>query len=268
MKLSIITINWNNASGLKKTMASVLEQSYKEFEYLVIDGGSTDGSVEVIKHFDGAPNLRWVSERDKGIYNAMNKGIGMATGEYLQFLNSGDTLVNKDVVKNMLAEAEKKGQPEILIGNLLKNYRGEVRRDYKREDTTLWRFYSSSINHPPTYIKRILFDKYGLYDESLKIVADWKWFMKVIALEGVQPVFVDLDVVLFDMDGISETNAELNHNERCKVLNEMVPPGVLADYRHFEKDIQMMQRIRRHKQVYKLVYYIERILFKIEKSKQ
>lgn len=267
MKLSIITINWNDADGLKKTMASVLEQNCQEFEYLVIDGGSTDGSVDVIKHFDGAPNLRWVSERDKGIYNAMNKGIRMATGEYLQFLNSSDILVNKDVVKNMLAEVERNGHPEIMTGNMLKNYEGKIRRDDRCEDTTLWRFYSGALNHPPTYIKRHLFDKYGLYDESLKIVSDWKWFMQVIVFEQVKPVFVDVDVALFDLNGISQNNMQLNYSERSKVLSELVPPGILANYRFYDKDIRMMQRIRRHNMAYRLVCYIERLLFKIEERK-
>ena len=89
MTLSIITINRNNAQGLKKTMQSVVSQTSKDLEYIVVDGASTDESVEVIKHFAEQRDIRWVSERDKGIYNAMNKGIGMAQGEYVMILNSG-----------------------------------------------------------------------------------------------------------------------------------------------------------------------------------
>ena len=268
MKLSIITINWNNVEGLKKTVESVMKQSCQEFEYVIVDGGSTDGSVDVVKQYSSMPNLRWVSERDKGIYNAMNKGILMSTGEYLHFLNSGDTLVDNEVVKKMFAEIERNGHPNIMIGNLLKNYKGTIRRDSnKTEETTLWRFYNNSINHPASYIKRELFERYGLYDESLKIVSDWKWFMQVIVFEKVKPVFVNVDTVLFDMQGISQTNEQLLYNERRKVLDEMVHPEILADYRRYGKDIRLMQRIRRHKWAYTIVYYLERLLFKIEKRK-
>lgn len=268
MKLSIITINWNNAEGLRETMESVMGQSCQEFEYLVIDGGSTDGSVEVIKHFDGQPNLRWVSEKDKGIYNAMNKGIRMATGEYLHFLNSGDTLVDKDVVKKMLAEVEKNGQPEIMIGNLrMKHGDSIVLRTNRVKQITLWRLYSGSLNHPASYIKKMLFEQYGLYDEGLKIVSDWKWFLQVIVFKDVDPVFVDIDVAIFDTTGISSTNSALRQDERYKVLSELVPDKILSDYQYFEKDIRMMQRIRRHKWALKIVRLIERVLFKMEKRK-
>ena len=110
-KLSIITINRNNAAGLRKTIESVVSQTYTDFEYIIIDGASTDGSVEVIKEYAEATlpcgeglgeRLYWVSEPDKGIYNAMNKGILKAQGEYLLFLNSGDWLVDKDVIKSFI----------------------------------------------------------------------------------------------------------------------------------------------------------------------
>ena len=121
MRLSIITINRNNAEGLEKTVKSVAAQTYKEFEYVVIDGASTDGSVEVIKlHESEFAHLRWVSEPDKGIYNAMNKGLRMATGDYIQILNSADCLASEDVTERMLAALEKLGAPSILYGNMVK----------------------------------------------------------------------------------------------------------------------------------------------------
>ncbi|MBQ7550846.1 MAG: glycosyltransferase [Bacteroidales bacterium] len=103
MKLSIITINRNNAAGLEKTMQSVAAQTFKEFEYIVVDGASTDESVEVIKKYEPQfAHLKWVSEPDSGIYNAMNKGLCMASGEYIQILNSADCLAAYNVVEKML----------------------------------------------------------------------------------------------------------------------------------------------------------------------
>ena len=120
MKLSIITINRNNAQGLKKTMQSVVEQTSNDIEYIVVDGASTDESVDIIKSFADQRLIRWVSERDNGIYNAMNKGIGMAQGEYVMILNSGDYLATPQVIEQMNEKLVDKGQPDILYGNMIK----------------------------------------------------------------------------------------------------------------------------------------------------
>ena len=272
MVLTIITINRNNAAGLEKTMQSVLSQTSTDFEYVVVDGASTDASVDVIKRL--APGfgdrLKWVSEPDKGIYNAMNKGIGMAAGEYIEILNSGDSLAAKDVVEKMYAAVEKEGHPSILYGNMLKDFPdGRVHRDkgFAGEDITLLSLYIGTLNHSPAYIRRSLFDKYGLYDESLKIDSDWKWYLQAIVFGEEKPVYSDIDVTLFDMTGISETNKELTKAEREQVLRELVRPTVLADYDAWVPSIRMMKRIKRHPWAYKIVWFLERCLFKAEKRK-
>ena len=121
-QLSIITINRNNFSGLERTMQSVLSQTNKEFEYVVVDGASTDDSVAVIQRYavSFGKRIKWVSEPDKGIYDAMNKGILKATGEYVQILNSGDCLASPDVTERMLLKLKEAGNPSILYGNMIK----------------------------------------------------------------------------------------------------------------------------------------------------
>lgn len=272
MRLTIITINRNNASGLEKTMQSVLSQTRKDFEYVVVDGASTDESVEVIKRMAPAfgDRLKWISEPDKGIYNAMNKGIGMAAGEYIQILNSGDSLVSEDVVEKMFTALEKAKHPSILYGNMLKDFPdGHVHRDtgFAGEDITLLGMYIGTLNHSPAYIRRSLFDKYGLYDESLKIDSDWKWYLQAIVFGEEKPVYVDIDVTLFDMTGISETNTALTKAEREQVLKDLVCPTILADYDAWVPSIRQMRRIKRHPWAYKIVWFLERVLFKIEKRK-
>lgn len=272
MTLSIITINRNNAAGLEKTMQSVLSQTRTDFEYVVVDGASTDGSVAVIERLAPAfgDRLKWISEPDKGIYNAMNKGIGMATGEYIQILNSGDSLVSPDVVDKMYVALEKEGHPAILYGNMLKVFPdGRVHRDkgFAGEDITLLSMYIGTLNHSPAYIRRSLFDQYGPYDESLKIDSDWKWYLQAIVFGGEKPVYADIDVTLFDMTGISETNTALTKAEREQVLRELVPPAILADYDAWALSIRQMRRIKRHPWAYKIVWFLERVLFKIEKGK-
>lgn len=269
MILSIITINRNNSKGLERTMQSVLSQTIQAFEYIIIDGKSNDGSVDVIRQLINRSSkcVKWISEPDGGIYSAMNKGIRMATGEYLQFLNSGDCLASSSVVENMFESLKNLDYPSILYGNMLKDNLGNIKKDrcFAGKDTSFLDFYLGTLNHSPTYIRRNLFDKYGLYDESLKIVSDWKWYLQAIILGEEKPVYADIDVTLFDMHGISETNKELDQAERKKVLTELVNPSILADYDQWAFQIGQMERLMRHPWAYKLVWFLERCLFKVEK---
>lgn len=271
MELSIITINRNNAAGLEKTLQSVTDQTFKEFEYIVVDGASTDGSVEVIKKYESKfAHLKWISEPDKGIYNAMNKGMRMASGAYIQILNSGDCLAAPDVVEKMLKALEEKANPSILYGNMVKCFPDGKRRIDKcfaGQEITMLGMYTGTLNHDPAYIRRDLFDKYGFYDESLKIVSDWKWYLQALILGGEKPEYVNLDVTLFDMTGISETNKELDRSERKQVLDQLFPKAILADYERFTFPIEQMKRLQRHPWAYRMVWLIERCLFKLEKRK-
>lgn len=270
--LSIVTINRNNAAGLEKTLQSVLDQTRNDFEYIVVDGASTDDSVEIIKHYSTLfhDRLRWISEPDKGIYNAMNKGIKMASGEYLQFVNSGDCLASDDVVERVYVALENHGRPAILYGNMLKdmpNGRIICDRGFAGQEVSFLGLYTGTLNHSPAYIRRDLFDKYGFYDENLRIVSDWKWYLQSIVYGGEKPVYEDMDVTLFDMTGISETNKGLCQEERDQVLREMVTPAVLTDYNRWSFAILQFKRLKRHPLAYRLVWFLERCLFKLEKWK-
>ena len=272
MTLSIITINRNNAQGLKKTMQSVVSQTSKDLEYIVVDGASTDESVEVIKHFAEQRDIRWVSERDKGIYNAMNKGIGMAQGEYVMILNSGDYLASPQVVDEMDKALKANNYPDILYGNMLKIWPdGKTQRDHQlRDDYSLFDFYNGTLNPDGTYIRRSLFTQYGPFDEGLKICSDWAWMLKTVGMNGVKPLHVDLDTLFFDMTGVSEggeRSRQTIRNERQQVLSQTLPAAVLEDYDRYATDILMMRRLRRHPWAFRWVRLIERILFKIEKRR-
>ena len=270
MRLTVVTINYNNAVGLEKTMKSVVSQSRTDFEYVVVDGASTDGSVEVIRRYASAFSspIKWLSEPDNGIYNAMNKGIRMASGEYLEFLNSGDCFVSENVIGEIYDAMEKLGRPSILYGNMLKSMMdGKVIRDkgFAGQEITFLGFYIGTLNHSSAIIRKDLFDKYGSYDESLRIVSDWKWFLLAIVFGGEKPIYSDFDISLFDMGGISETNVKLTRAERRKVLEDCVPSAFLADYKQWSSAIQRMKRIQRHPWAAKIVRLIERYLFKLEK---
>lgn len=277
MRLSIITITYNNLVGLRKTADSVLEQTMSDFEWIIIDGASTDGTKEYLAAMAAKLQitnckLQIISEPDRGIYNAMNKGIRLAQGEYIQILNAGDCLAATDVTERMLSalteQTAKAGQPiDILYGNMLKvDGKGKLIGKSGYTEYSLRQFYSSTLNHDCAYIRRALFDDdhYGLYDESLRIVSDWKWYLQAIGLGKVRPVYADIDVTIFDGGGISETNLPLRAQERRLVLEEVLPPAVLWDYDHHAFEMEQMNRLRRH-HLYPLVYFMERVLFKLEK---
>ena len=303
MQLSIITINYNNAEGLRKTLASVAAQTYHNIEHIIVDGNSTDGSVDVIREYEStlasklsplASNLKWVSEPDKGIYNAMNKGLEIALGkrvvkddhtsepssndiqlstfdiqqksDYIQILNSGDILAAPDVTEKMVCQLSQYNESVgILYGNMIKvNSQGKVVGKSGYTEYSLRQFYSSTLNHDCAYIRRDLFEEYGLYDENLKIVSDWKWYLQAIGLGRVKPEYVDIDMTIFDDGGISETQLDRRAAERRQVLEELLPPAVLWDYDTHAFEMEQMKRLRRWK-LYPLVYFMERVCFKFEK---
>lgn len=369
MKLFIITINYNNVEGLRKTLASVASQTYRNTEHIIIDGGSTDGSVDVIKEYENTIKhsvtidkstiqVKWISEPDNGIYNAMNKGIEISLGyrevdafnrsklcgdknkgvnrsdlvedkhseadrperrgvenngieialgrcgvnknhtsfanslnssslneslcDYIQILNSGDILASADVTERMVAALDSlnaqrstlnEDAVSILYGNMLKSYDGKtiINRDtcgnglYTPESFLY--FYKGTLNHDCAYIHRDLFEKYGLYNEQMKICSDWEWYVRVIVLGGEKPIYTNIDVTIFDMNGLSESrgkNAELIKKERRDYLEKILPPSILHDYDQFSFPILQYQRLKKY-HLWGLVYFLERVLFKLEK---
>ncbi|MBN2485915.1 MAG: glycosyltransferase [Bacteroidales bacterium] len=270
MKLSVITINYNNLYGLKKTIESVLSQVLQPFEYILVDGGSTDGSKEYIELI-GAENpglsIKWVSEPDNGIYHAMNKGLKMANGDYVQFLNSGDYLTGTHTLENFLAAGD--GQHSVYYGNMVKLFAGRKVRDkgFAGRKPSMFDFYKGTLNHAPTIIKKDLFEKYGVYDEKLRLVADWKWFLEAIVIGGEKIKYIDTDIVCFDMNGESNQNYGLCLTERNGVLNALLPGFVLNDYKQFASAVTRWQRLQRYPATKLIMWAIERFLFRYEKIK-
>lgn len=293
MKLSIVTINYNNAEGLRKTLASVASQTYSNIEHVIVDAASTDGSVEIIKEYVSVNSLNvnslniiWSSEKDKGIYDGMNRGIKKATGDYIQILNSGDVLASDDVTERMVnvlnslnvnSLNDKIGIP-ILYGNMIRDFGngklskdvclGErVKSDELRAQEVEWTmddFIKGTVNHDPTYIHRSLYEKYGLYDENLKICSDWKWFVNAVVFGGEKLYYVPIDVTIFDTTGISETKLEFREKERHAELEKMLPAAILKDYDRYHFPISQYKRLRKY-HLWGLVYFMERVLFKLEK---
>ena len=269
MKLSIITINKDNAEGLQKTLDSVACQVWHDFEHIIVDGASKDRSVDIIRDYavDVHPYpVKWLSEPDTGIYNAMNKGIRMANGEYLFFLNSGDYLYDKNVLSKVFAI---RFNEDVVYGYLMFNYREHVIEGERKKTITLRTFIDDTIHHSGNaFVKKEAFEQWGLYDEKLKIVSDWKWFLQAVGLSSATTRFVDVCTSVFSCDGISEIQKELGLAERASVIEELIPPRLLKDYediKKLEKEI-VQQEIRiRSSWSYRLGYAILRPIKAVQK---
>ena len=222
--LSIITINYNNVDGLKKTADSVIRQRFNNFEWIVIDGGSTDGSVSIIEQSARYISY-WVSEPDNGIYNAMNKGIDAASGEYLLFLNSGDCLYNDRVLEECFPIEHK---ADIVYGDMAFSYKDHV-VVHRYPDTLSFKFFlNGSLGHPSSFIMRsILRDEH--YNEQLRIASDLEFWIKT-ALRNGSFRHINKVVSIFDTTGISSTNQVLDREERQSLISKYVPRMVLDDY--------------------------------------
>ncbi|MCX6276121.1 MAG: glycosyltransferase family 2 protein [Bacteroidetes bacterium] len=204
--ISVITINRNNAAGLQKTMLSVCAQDFKDLEYIVVDGASDDGSLQVVEANKGCVS-HFISEKDKGIYDAMNKGIAKASGEYLLFLNSGDRFAESNVLTKM--KAWSRGE-DIVSGNILFEENGSNRRDFTPEKLSKLYLLHSMLYHPVTFIRKSLFDNFGLYDDNLRIVADYEFFLRVLSKSKISYRHLTCDVVIFDNSGVSAAAATRN----------------------------------------------------------
>lgn len=232
MKFSIITVNYNHCDGLRKTIQSVVNQTFTDYEYIIIDGGSEDGSVEVIKEYSEKITY-WVSERDKGIYNGMNKGIAQAKGTYINFMNSGDVFYRNDTLEivNRLMD-----DSDFIIG---KDYNqnpktGEVFTTILPTRISMAAFYMWTLPHQSAFIRRTLF-KNSPYDESLRIVADWKFYLDKIVYEGKTVQLLNLLICNREQEGISISQVSKTNAERHHVLLELLPPGVHKDYETLAK---------------------------------
>lgn len=209
--ISIITINYNNAEGLQKTIDSVVNQSFQDFEFIVIDGNSSDKSVDVIKQY---PRLNeWLSEKDKGIYDAQNKGVLKAKGDYLLFLNSGDVLTNKVLQKVSSALS---GGKSFYYGNLILEKNSVKENHFAPKEIDMDFILNSTFWHPCVFIKSTLFKSFGLYNTTFKIVGDYEFFIRCLLKPNITTEYINEFITEFDGNGISNdaSQTDLQNKER------------------------------------------------------
>lgn len=228
--ISIVTINLNHADGLRRTLQSVVGQSYRNWEIIVIDGGSEDQSVEVANEFRREIR-QFRSEHDKGIYHAMNKGASFAQGSYLYFLNSGDQLFSPASLENVAARLEfdlHYGDDE-RVGPTGKR---EIRRS--PELLTPYRFYLDSICHQTCFYKKTVFDRLGGFSEEFRIVSDWELNLRLV-FENYTKSHLGLVVAKYEGGGLSSVRTPEHEKERRRAMERIIPRGVLHDYERLRK---------------------------------
>ena len=279
VKLSIITINYNNAAGLKKTLDSVATQKCTDFEHIIVDGASTDGSVDIIREYENtlasclsplASRLKWFSEPDTGIYNAMNKGIRLAQGEYTLMLNSGDYLVDEQVIEKVLLLLD---GSDIIQGNTISviNNKEIINQGYAKSDISFIDVYSGNFLHQATFAKRILFEQYGYFDESYKIGGDTVFFLNALGLGNASFTYKDINIAYYDGDGISANHTPYWNKQRAledRMYDKLLPNRLLRLCKEDGYKINIYNQISSHRFLKKcmmLLHKIANILDKIAK---
>lgn len=228
MKLSIITICYNDRHGLQQTLESVKNQSVHDFQYIVIDGASTDGSVDLLTSYAHFIDYS-VSEPDSGIYNAMNKGIRKAEGEYCLFMNAGDTLYACDTIEQVLLQLD---GTDFLSGDTIcvfSDGKTKIWKAVNHASTYLMSMYS--LSHQATFIKTELLKKRP-YREDLKVVSDWEQMFYELIICDRTYKRLNLNICKFAQGGVSSAQAETRERERQIVLDEHFSKKMQTDIAH------------------------------------
>lgn len=263
MKYSIITINYNNKEGLKKTIDSVLAQTYHDYQFIIIDGGSTDGSVNIIKK-NAAHIDYWISEPDGGRYPAMNKGIKQATGDYLNFMNSGDTFHSSTVLEDI---TKMNYTEDIITGGFYDREKG-IKHIIKPQKVTLLTMRKNTFNHQATFYKKELFQK-RLYDENYIIQSDAKFNYLSIIFDNCSVRITDYIIADYDFNGIS-SNLAIVDKEWNQLLEELFPPRILEDYKSMFTPsevpmVKLLPDLKESPTIQRWVYRFASLLLKCKK---
>lgn len=214
---SIITVCFNSAGTIRRTIQSILEQSFEDYEYLVIDGGSTDGTLQIIQEYEPLfqGKMHWISEKDNGIYDAMNKGIGLAKGKYHNMLNSDDFLYHEDVLRKVAEEISRNPGYGIYYGiEILRYTDGEEFMAARPHHSRL--LHGNMIRHQAAFIQDTVHKKYG-YSTKYRMVADQDFFIRTFK-DKVRFKPMDIITDVFSLVGLSGKNPDKSHIESCKML--------------------------------------------------
>ena len=205
MKLSLITVTYNSSKTLIDTLQSVLSQSYSDIEYIIVDGASKDNTVSIIKDYEPQfqGRMKWISESDKGLYDAMNKGIRMATGDVVGILNSDDLFMDNKVLADVAAAFDE--QTDAIFGNLYFVDQEDVSQIVRVWKGSPYKSFKSGWHpaHPTFYVRREVYEKFGGFDTSFDVSADFELMLRLIEKHGIRTMYLDRYMVRMRMGGES-----------------------------------------------------------------
>ena len=262
-KISIITVVYNDESGIKRTIDSVASLNYQNTEYIVIDGNSTDNTVDVIRAYS-EKICKWISEPDSGIYDAMNKGIGMSTGDWLVFLNAGDEFANKDVISYIIPYIN---DYDIIYGSMLR-VSGAIQyitRGITSEHPDAFDFMHGSLGHQASFINRKVFEKTGYYSTEYKLASDAKFFYDAIVVNSARIKYIDKVIAKFALGGASTTNQQLYDDERKDFLIKSLGLSVYSRYEELYRTknkvetaeaVSLYKWLKKHYLLYRIIRYL------------
>jgi glycosyltransferase len=216
MKLTIITICYNSARTLERTIHSVISQNCPGLEYIIVDGGSTDGTVDIIRQYHASGQVtRYISEKDAGISDAFNKGIAMSTGDVIGLINSDDRYV-PGALEKVCRLYEEHGTDFVLYGNMIRESSGKTQRIRPRPLPRLWIYVDCPFDHPTVFVPRAIYERVKHYNTNYRFSMDYDFYVRAMKA-GVQFRYLDADIAFFSIGGISSRSARECHREVLKI---------------------------------------------------
>lgn len=247
MKFSIITVCKNAEKVIERTILSILPQTYLNIEYIIVDGASTDGTVEIIKRYaEKHPTIKWISEPDSGIYQAMNKGIKLATGDIIAFLNAGDYYLDENVIGDVCDRIVNDSEHLIYSANLYGlSYDRTKFLNFNVSNVKIdtYFFFRNTLPHPSTFYRKEVFERCGVFDESFKIAGDYEHFVRCCKEHSVIPGILNVYTTFFNLDGIS-----------------------FSEYSKAPKKLELIKLEKMHYSKSERFFYSKRIFVKIKSS--
>lgn len=265
MKISVITISFNDRDGLLRTLEHVQCQLCHDYEYIVIDGASTDGSVELIEQYADIITYG-ISEKDNGPFDAMNKGIAKASGDYCIFMNSGDSFYDENVIGNFIGINP---TADIYTGIAAEHIRGKIHNWSPPEDCDLSMrfFYRHAISHQASFIKTSLM-KEMMYDTQYRIVADWKFFVEVLMIKNVSYCTLPFIVANY-MDGGISRDEEKAFAEREIALERLFGVRAMRDFHSMQYGVNEWDTLAKNvdpkSRIGKLIMIMTKFMLKLRK---
>ena len=218
MKISIITATYNSGSTLRDTIESVLRQTYSDIEYIVVDGASKDNTMDIVREYEPQFNgrMRYVSEPDKGLYDAMNKGIAMATGDVIGILNSDDFYTDNDILEHVAAELTQNPNTDAVYGDIHFVSDSDLNKPVRYYTSKYFRRWQMRLGfipaHPSFYCRRDVYEKYGSFDDSYRVAADFELLLRFIFVHRIEIKYLPFDFVTMRTGGASTSGFKSYRN--------------------------------------------------------